>query len=129
MRIAVTYENENIFQHFGHTEYFKIYDIEKDNIIKEEIINVKESGHGALVEILSNHKVEALICGGIGNGAKEELKKVNIKLYGGVSGKANEIVNLFIQGQLKYNPNVQCEHHEVNGHNCGENKHGCHGNY
>ena len=27
MRIAVTYENGQIFQHFGHTEAFKIYDV------------------------------------------------------------------------------------------------------
>ena len=26
MKIAVTYENGQVFQHFGHTEQFKIYE-------------------------------------------------------------------------------------------------------
>ena len=34
MKIAVTYENEMVFQHFGHTEKFKIYEIENDNIVE-----------------------------------------------------------------------------------------------
>lgn len=128
MRIAVTYENENIFQHFGHTEQFKIYDIEEDNIKKQELIEVKEHGHGALVELLSNHSVDVLICGGIGSGAKDALEKSNIKLYAGVSGKADSAVNDLLNQKLNYNENAHCEHHESSDHTCGEDKHGCSGN-
>ncbi len=36
MRVAVTYENGQIFQHFGHTETFKIYDVEEGKVLHSE---------------------------------------------------------------------------------------------
>ena len=102
MRIALTYQNGNIYEHFGHTKQLKIYDIENKNIKTENIIDVNEKGHGALVGLLLDNFVDVLICGGIGDGAKEALKKANIKLYGGVYGNADSIVNDFINGKLKY---------------------------
>ena len=68
MRIAVTYENGDIFQHFGHTKQFKLYDIEEGKIVKEQIVDTNGQGHGALSGFLTNAGVEALICGGIGGG-------------------------------------------------------------
>lgn len=131
MRIAVTYENGNIFQHFGHTEQFKVYDVENNKIIKTEIVDTNGSGHGALAGVLSTIKTDVLICGGIGGGAQMALAQAGIKLYGGVSGIADEAVNAFITGKLDFNPDVHCEHHNHEhgnqSHTCGE--HGCgHGN-
>lgn len=127
MRIAVTYEKGNIFQHFGHTEQFKLYDIEDGKVIKTELIDTNGSGHGALAGVLSAVKADVLICGGIGGGAQMALAENGIKLYGGVSGNADEAVNAFVAGNLAFNPNVQCEHHdhEHGGepHTCGD--HGC----
>ena len=127
MRIAITYENGNIFQHFGHTEQFKMYDVENGEIVKTEILDTNGSGHGALVGVLSALKADVLICGGIGGGAQMALAENGIKLYGGVSGNADEAVNAFVAGNLAFNPNVQCEHHdhEHGGepHTCGD--HGC----
>ena len=88
MRIAVTYENGEIFQHFGHTEQFKIYDVENGNIISSEIVDAGGSGHGALAGFLSALKVDVLICGGIGGGAQMALSDAGVRLYGGVSGSA-----------------------------------------
>lgn len=125
MRIAVTYENETIFQHFGHTEQFKIYDISDGNVVTSEIVNTNGSGHGALADFLHNLQVDVLICGGIGGGAKIALADAGIKLYGGVSGNADEAVRAFLSHTLTFNPDVMCSHHEGNQHNgtCGE--HGC----
>ena len=61
MRIAVTYKNGNVFQHFGHTEQFKLYDIEDGKIIKTELIDTNGSGHGALAGVLSAVKADVLI--------------------------------------------------------------------
>ncbi|MDE6148927.1 MAG: NifB/NifX family molybdenum-iron cluster-binding protein [Ruminococcus sp.] len=132
MRIAVTYENGNIFQHFGHTAHFKIYDVVDGEIINEQIVNTLGSGHGALAGFLSGNNVNVLICGGIGDGAKMALKDAGIQLYGGVSGNTDEAVKSLISGKLNYNPFVKCSHHE-HGHSCGNNscgedKHGCGGN-
>ena len=128
MKIAVTYENGQIFQHFGHTAQFKVYTV-KDNVITSaEIIDTNGSGHGALAGLLATLGVDALICGGIGGGAQMALAQAGIKLYGGVQGDADEAAECLIDGTLNYNPSVRCNHHDHHGaeHACGE--HGCGGN-
>lgn len=134
MKIAVTYENGNIFQHFGHTEQFKVYDVEDGKVSGSKIVDTNGSGHGALAGFLSGLNVDTLICGGIGGGAQVALSEAGIQLYGGVSGNADEAVNALLAGNLEYNAEVKCEHHDHDahdhgeGHSCGEDKHGCHGN-
>lgn len=127
MRIAVTYENGQIFQHFGHTAQFKIYDVEEGKVVKSEVVDTNGSGHGALAGILSAADIDVLICGGIGGGAQMALASAGIKLYGGVSGDADQAVEALLSGNLVFNPNVQCnhhgEHHHGEGHQCGN--HGC----
>ena len=90
MKIAVTYDNGNIFQHFGKTQQFKIYEIEDGNIINSEIVDTNGTGHGALAVFLKALRVKVLICGGIGAGAQNALADAKIELYGGVSGSADD---------------------------------------
>lgn len=126
MRIAVTYENGEVFQHFGHTGQFKLYDVEDRKIIDSKVVDTNGQGHGALAGMLSALKADVLICGGIGGGAQTALAAAGIELYGGVTGSADEAVNAFIAGRLDFNPDVKCDHHEHGhgeGHTCGE--HGC----
>lgn len=127
MRIAVTYEDGQIFQHFGHTAQFKFYDIEGDKVVGEQIVSTEGSGHGALAGILSANYVSVLICGGIGGGAQAALAEAGITLYGGVTGSADEAVAALLAQKLSYNPNVRCSHHDhehgEEAHTCGE--HGC----
>ena len=125
MRIAVTYENGEIFQHFGHTEQFKLYDVEEGKIVSDQVVDSNGSGHGALAGVLSALHVDALICGGIGGGAQTALAAAGIKLYGGVTGSADAAAEALAAGRLVFNPNVHCDHHEHHGdgHSCGE--HGC----
>ena len=75
MRIAVTYENGNIFQHFGHTEEFKVYDVEDSKVRDSRVIGTNGTGHGALAGLLAEGGVDVLICGGIGGGAQTALAK------------------------------------------------------
>lgn len=131
MKIAVTYENGNIFPHFGHTEQLKIYDIEGGKVAGTQVVDTNGSGHGALAGLLSAREVDTLICGGIGAGAQTTLAEAGIRLYGGVSGSADEAVEALLAGRLVFNPDVHCEHHgeghhHGNGH-CREDKHGCAG--
>lgn len=127
MRIAVTYENGNVFQHFGRTENFKVYDIEENKIVKSEVVSTNGNGHGALAGFLVDNQVEILICGGIGGGAQNALAEAGITLYGGVSGNADEVVDAFLSGNLDYDSQVHCDHHEQEhgegGHQC--HSHGC----
>lgn len=127
MKIAVTYENGMIFQHFGHTEQFKLYTVEDGQIISETIADTNGSGHGALATFLSAQGVDVLICGGIGGGAQTALANAGIQLFGGVSGKADDAVAALLENRLAFNPNVKCSHHDhehgSGAHTCGD--HGC----
>ena len=125
MKIAVTYQNGQIFQHFGHTEQFKIYEISNGNILHTEVVDTNGSGHGALAGFLMQHDVDTLICGGIGGGAQMALAQAGIRLFGGVSGNSDAAVQALLNGTLTYNPDVHCNHHDhgEGSHTCGD--HGC----
>ena len=119
MKIAVTYENGQIFQHFGHTEQMKIYTVENNEVVSGEVVSTNGSGHGALAGFLKAQGVDVLICGGIGGGAQMALADADIKLYGGCSGDADQAVENYLNKTLMYNPNVKCDHHEhEHGHDC-----------
>lgn len=130
MRIAVAYENGKIFQHFGHTKQFKLYDVENNKVTREQIVDTNGQGHGALSGFLKASSADVLIGGGIGGGAQTALSEAGIKLFGGVSGNADEAVKAYLNGGLSFDPDVHCEHHEHHGegHSCDEEKHGCSGN-
>ena len=132
MKVAVTYENGNVFPHFGHTEQFKVYEIEEGKVSETHVVKTNGSGHGALAGMLKALQVDTLICGGIGAGAQTALSEAGVRLYGGVSGSADEAVEALLVGNLSFDPDVHCDHHgeghhHGNGH-CGEDKHGCAGN-
>ncbi len=128
MRIAATYQNGNIFGHFGHTETFKIYDVEDNKIVKSGVIGTNGSGHGALAELLHALKVEVLICGGIGPGAVNALTSAKIKVCAGASGSADAAVEAYLGGTLVSSASSNCDHHgEGHEHNCGSHGCGSHG--
>ena len=121
-RIAVTYENGEVFQHFGHTEEFKVYEVEDGKIIKSEIIGSNGSGHGALAGLLGENSVDVLICGGIGGGAQAALQERGIELCAGASGNTDEAVEAYLRGEL-VNTGANCDHHGE-GHSCGNHGEG-----
>ena len=138
MRIAVTYENGQVFQHFGHCAQFKLYDVDAGAVRASEVVDTNGSGHGALAGFLQAHGVDTLICGGIGGGARTALSEAGIALYPGVTGGADESVQALLSGSLSFDPDTTCNHHHEGGehacghheggHACGEDKHGCPGN-
>ena len=131
MKIAVTYENGQVFQHFGRTEAFKIYTVEDGKVQKSEVVGTNGNGHGALAGFLQGLGVDTLICGGIGGGAQNALAAAGIRLYGGASGEADRQVEDLLAGRLTYQPDVHCDHHgkEHQGDEaCGHHGHqGCGG--
>ena len=130
MKIAVTYENGNVFQHFGHTEQFKVYEVEGGKVVSSQVIGTNGTGHGALATLLADLGVDTLICGGIGGGAQAALAQAGIKLYGGVSGSADGAVKDLLSGNLGYDPDVHCDHHgegHGEGHSCGHGQSKCGG--
>lgn len=125
MKIAVTYEDGQVFQHFGHTSQFKVYEVEQGAIVSAEIVDTNGQGHGALAGFLLNGGVDVLICGGIGGGARNALAEAGIELYPGATGDADAQVESFLKGQLVYDPDTMCSHHShEDGHDCGSHSHG-----
>ncbi len=117
MKIAVTYDDGKVFQHFGHTEQFKLYTVEEGQIRSSELISSNGAGHGALASLLAEHNIDVLICGGIGGGAQAALAQQGITLCAGASGDADEAVAAYLRGEL-VNTGANCSHHGE-GHACG----------
>ena len=117
-RIAVTYENGEVFQHFGHTEEFKVYEVEDGKVVSSKIIGSNGSGHGALAGLLGENGIDVLICGGIGGGAQAALQERGIELCAGASGDADEAVEAYLRGEL-VNTGANCSHHGE-GHSCSD---------
>ena len=132
MKIAATYSKEdgNIFQHFGRTEWFKIYTIENGSITGSEVVSSAETGgHSALAPFLAEKGVETLICGGLGGGARMALAAAGITVLPGVVGSADTAAEAFAENRLAYDENATCHHHDGE-HSChhheGEEGHHCH---
>ena len=131
MKIAVTCENGMVFQHFGHTPGFAIFEAEDNKIISEKQLSSGDSGHGALATLLAAEKVDILICGGIGGGAVnaltndiavmcEKATNAGIKVVGGAEGDARAVAVAFVNGVLQVRENFHCNHHHHGGgHTCG----------
>lgn len=126
MKIAVTYENGEVFQHFGHTKEFKVYEVNEGAVLKSSVVSAAGSGHSKLVDMLKLLGVNVLICGGVGGGARTALESAGIKLYGGVTGNADAAVRAFVGGKLEFDPDIQCAHHDHGEHDCGEHSCGEH---
>lgn len=123
MKIAVTYDNGNIFQHFGRTDFFKVYQVEDDQIVSSEVIGANGVGHGALAGLLADQDVDVLICGGIGGGAQAALQEAGVELCAGAQGDADQAVEAYLKGEL-VSTGANCDHHHGEGHSCGSHEEG-----
>ena len=124
MKIAVTYDNGEVFQHFGRTESFKIYEVEDNKVVSSEVISSNGTGHGALAGLLAEQGVNVLICGGIGGGAQTALAEAEIDLCAGAQGNVDEVIETYLKGELE-SSGVNCDHHHhEEGHSCGSHEEG-----
>ena len=105
MLIAVASENGEVFQHFGHTPEFTVYEIEGGVVRGKRVLPTGDSGHGALAGFLRDLCVDLLICGGIGAGAQQALAEEGIKLVAGVQGTVD----------AKFATDFTCSHHHDHG--------------
>ena len=124
MKIAVTYDNGEIFQHFGKTESFKVYEVEDNKVVSSEVIGSNGTGHGALAGLLAEQGVNVLICGGIGGGAQTALTEAGIELCAGAQGNTDQAVESYLKGEL-VSSGANCDHHHhEEGHSWGSHEEG-----
>ena len=119
MKIAVTYDNGTVYQHFGHTKQFKNYTVEDNKVVSSETVDTGDSGHGALAGFLAARDVSIVICGNMGAGAQNALTEAGIQFFGGVAGNTDDRVQEYLEGRLCYQPNISCSHHGGHGGSCG----------
>lgn len=122
MIIAVTTQQQEVFQHFGSCKEFTLYHVENGTIVeKPQTLDTSQSGHGALAALMEEKQVNILICGGIGQGAKNALHIRGIEIVAGVSGKVDDAVKRYLSGELVGNPDFVCSHNHESGedHGCG----------
>lgn len=131
MKIAVTYENGAVFQHFGKTQTFKLYEVEDGKVIASEVIGTDGNGHEALADYLESKAVSVVICGGLGDGAQAALAAAGVEVISGAEGDADAAVEAFLRGEL-VSRGVNCDHHDHDhgeggcGGDCGGGCGGCH---
>ena len=120
MRIAVTYEDGQVFQHFGKTSFFKIYDIEGNEVISSRVIDTNGASHHELAGFLQQNYVDAVICGGLGQGMINALSMCGIAVYAGAMGDADKALEMFLKGGMGM-PTMQgsCTCHDHEDHHCG----------
>lgn len=132
MKIAVPFENGQVFQHFGHTEAFKLYEIEGGQLVSGQLVPTNGSGHEALAGFLAERAVDVLLCGGIGGGAEAALTAAGIEICSGAEGDADAAVTAYLNGELR-SAGVNCDHHHEHeeeggcGGHCGGGCGGCGG--
>ena len=127
MKVAVTYENGEVFQHFGRTPQFKVYEVTDGKAVSSEVIDTNGTGHGALAGFLKDVGAKVMICGGIGGGAVAAMGEAGIRVYAGASGNSDEVIASYIAGTLPESGDATCDHHDHEGHgdhDCGHG--GCH---
>lgn len=123
MKIAITYEHEQVFQHFGKCPGFMMIELEDGSVLTQEYLDANGNGHSALVTFLQQQKIDILVCGGIGQGARDALKQANIELISGAKGHIDIIINKLTKGTLVDDPSGMCNHHHDGEHDCGESHH------
>ncbi|MCQ2513233.1 MAG: FKBP-type peptidyl-prolyl cis-trans isomerase [Lachnospiraceae bacterium] len=133
MKIAVSYENGQVFQHFGKTEEFKVYDIEDKKVLSSEVMSTNGVGHEALADFLVENDIDIVICGGLGEGAMYALQEGGIEVFAGVEGDADSAVKAYLDGTLdSTGVNCECDGEEEDcdcgcGGDCGGCGGGCGG--
>lgn len=121
MKIAVSYADGQVFQHFGKTEAFKIYEIQDGQVLGAQVVPTDGNGHEALAQFLAQLDVAAVICGGMGEGAQSALLEAGIQVFSGAQGDADEAIDALLAGQLE-GAGVTCDHHDSDegcGGDCG----------
>lgn len=121
-KIAVTYENGQVFQHFGRTETFKVYEVLDGKVTGSKLLESNGVGHGSLAGLLAENQVDVLICGGLGGGAMSALESQGIEICAGAQGDTDAAVEAFLKGELT-NAGATCDHHGE-GHSCGDHEEG-----
>ncbi len=113
MKLAIAYENGEVFQHFGETPSYLLVDIEAGKVVSKAVHDNGEASHIALIDVLVGLGADAVVVGGLGGGAFVRLQAAGIKIYAPYFGSAEQAISDFLAGKLveANAPTHQCSCH------------------
>lgn len=95
-------ENSIISEHFGHSPFFAFVNLNgKSFTVEVEKNPLENHGPGDIPEYLKNKGVDLLIVRGIGQRALVFFDQLGIKVIRGANGTVNEIINKYLENELK----------------------------
>lgn len=120
MKIAVpTKENNQIDDHFGHCEFYKIFTVSDQNQVISEERMESPQGCGCksnIAETFKNEGIGTMLAGRIGDGAINKLNAQGVTVIRNCQGDVSEIVKKYLAGEIK-DSGSNCAAHE-HGHEC-----------
>jgi len=121
MKIAVpTKENNQVDTHFGHCEFYTIYNVSEQNkvISKERMDSPQGCGcKSNIAEVFESDGIKIMLAGGIGDGAINKLNAHGVSVIRNCQGDVTEIIERYLAGEVK-DGGSNCAAHE-NGHEAG----------
>jgi len=91
-----------VFEHFGSSPFFTIYDTESGDV---DIVNNanQEHSHGMCQPMsqLKGKDIDAVVCGGMGMRAIQKLNEGGIKAYRAIPGTVENIAEQYVKGGLE----------------------------
>lgn len=124
MKIAIPTRNSTVDGHFGHCEYYTIFNIDDNNQIANSQFMASPEGCGCqsnIASLLQNMGVSLMLAGNMGGGALQNLNSFGVEVIRGCSGNVNEVVKEYLAGNIK-DSGEGCqahEEHQATGHSCG----------
>ncbi len=109
MKIAVSYKDGEIYEHFGHAECFAVYDfdlLDMDKSTKKLIDVTDRHGHKAMADLMKAEGIDAVLSGSMGGEAKAMLLSYGIVPVVGYCGDADTAAELLVLGRLPIDPNA-----------------------
>lgn len=122
MKIAITTQDGQVFQHFGRCENFTVFTVAEGKIQDQSMLDTNGNGHAALSGILQGAGVGVLICGGIGDGAQQMLSAAGIQVVSGIEGSVEEAIHAYLAGNLA-DQNGGCHEDHGEDHDCSCENH------
>ena len=121
MVVAIAQENGTVCGHFGKCASFALFTIEDGKITAQRDLDASAHGHDLLAGFLKENGADAVICGGMGQGAKETLDALGMTAMTGVTGDVRQVAEAYAAGTLVFSDNASCAghgHHHGEGHSC-----------
>jgi len=113
--VAIAVKDELIAQHFGHCDYFKIFEIENKKVLREYQIKNPPHQKGALPNFLYQNNVNVVITGNLGEMAVNNLTNLGIEAIRGVDGNPEDVIAKYLNDNLE-SSNIICDEHQHHNH-------------